>query len=139
MRACCARVVRPRTRRNRSRRRSTSSSAHASTSASPPEHPADMRLVLAAAAVVALAVPIAAQLPSSPTSRIDPETRFEAASIKPSDPSVPPQISMSPGRYNVAGVRLQGIITDALRLPPNRILGLPDWGLRERYAIAAKA
>jgi bla regulator protein blaR1 len=106
-------------------------------------------IVLAAAAVVSLVVPIAtgaidaaltaAQLPAAQGPPVDPETRFEVASIKRSDPSAVPQIRMSPGRYNVAGVRVGGIISDALRVPPNRITGLPDWSLNERYTIAAKA
>jgi uncharacterized protein (TIGR03435 family) len=105
--------------------------------------------IVLAAAVVSLVVPIAtgatdaalsaAQLPAAPGPPVDPETRFEVASIKPSDPSAVPQMSMSPGRYNVAGVRVQGIITDALRVPSIRIIGLPDWGSKERYTIAAKA
>src|SRR5262249_42497765 len=106
-------------------------------------------IVLAAVAVVSLAVPIAtgaidaaltaAPLPAAPAPPVDPETRFEVVSIKPSDAFAVPQMSMSPGRYNVSGVRLQGIISDALRVPPNRITGLPDWSLKERYTIAAKA
>jgi bla regulator protein blaR1 len=70
---------------------------------------------------------------------VDPETRFEVASIKPSDPSATPRMSMSPGRYDVAGVRLGGIVSQAFRVPPNRIAGLPDWSVNERYMIAAKA
>jgi uncharacterized protein (TIGR03435 family) len=48
-------------------------------------------------------------------------------------------MSMSPGRYDVAGGGLGGIVSQALRVPPNRIAGLPDWSFKERYAIAAKA
>jgi uncharacterized protein (TIGR03435 family) len=81
----------------------------------------------------------AAQLPAAPGPPVDPETRFEVVSIKLSDPSAVPQASRSPGRYNVAGVRVGGIISDALRVPPNRITGLPDWSFTERYTIAAKA
>ena len=106
-------------------------------------------IVLAAAAVGSLVVPIAtdaidaaltaAQLPAAPGPPVDPETRFEVVSIKPSDPSAVPQMSMSPGRYNVAGVSVHGIISDAFRVPPNRIIGLPDWSSKERYTIAANA
>src|SRR5262245_30712721 len=106
-------------------------------------------IVLAAVAVVSLVVPIAtgatdaaltaAQLPAAPGPPVDPETRFEVVSIKPSEPFVVPQMSTSPGRYNVAGVRVPGIISDALRIPSNRIIGLPDWSFNERYTIAAKA
>jgi uncharacterized protein (TIGR03435 family) len=89
--------------------------------------------------MVLLAALAAAQLPVAQVPPVDPETRFEAASIKPSDPSAVPRMSMSPGRYNVAGVRLGGIVSDALRVPPNRITGLPGWSDRERYTIVAKA
>jgi len=104
--------------------------------------------IVLAVAVVSLVVPIAsgaidatltaAQVPA-PGPLVDPETRFEAVSIKPSDPLAAPQASMSPGRYNVAGVRVAGIISEALRVPSNRITGLPDWTLKDRYTIAAKA
>ena len=106
-------------------------------------------IVVAAVAVVSLVVPIAtsvldaaliaAQLPAVLGSSVDPETRFEVVSIKPSDPFAVPRMSMSPGRYNVAGVSALGIISDAFRVPPNRITGLPDWSSKERYTIAAKA
>jgi len=106
-------------------------------------------IVLAAAVVVSLVVPIAtgaidaaltaAQLPAAPGPPVDPETRFEVVSIKPSDQSQVPRMSMSPGRYNVAGVASQGIVSQALRVPPNRITGLPDWSFKERYTITAKA
>src|SRR5580765_4961491 len=84
-------------------------------------------IVLAAAVVVSLVVPIAtgaidaaltaAQLPAAPGPPVDPETRFEVVSIKPSDQSQVPRMSMSPGRYNVAGVASQGIVSQALRVP----------------------
>ena len=108
-------------------------------------------LVLAVAAVVLLvvllakgvidAVPAAAQLPATPGPPIAPETRFEVVSIKRFDPSggTAPRMSMSPGRYSVAGVTLLGIVSQALGVPPDRIAGLPDWGFKERYTIAAKA
>jgi uncharacterized protein (TIGR03435 family) len=106
-------------------------------------------IALAAAAVVSLVVPIAAraidaaltaaQVSAAPGPPVDPETRFEVASIKPSDSFAVPRLSMSSGRYNVAGVRLAGIVSQALSVPPNRIIGLPDWSFQERYTIAAKA
>jgi uncharacterized protein (TIGR03435 family) len=107
------------------------------------------RIVLAAVAVVSLVVPIAtgvidaalaaAQLSAAPGPPVDPEMRFEAVSIKLSEPFAVPRTSMSPGRYNVSGVRLGGIVSDALRVPPNRITGLPEWSLNQRYTIAARA
>jgi uncharacterized protein (TIGR03435 family) len=108
-------------------------------------------IALAAAAVVWLLISIAmggsdtalsaAQLPAASGAPIDPQTRFDAVSIKPSDASggTPPRMSMSAGRYNVAGVTLTGIVSQALSVPLNRIVGLPDWSSRERYTITAKA
>jgi uncharacterized protein (TIGR03435 family) len=97
-------------------------------------------------AVLSLAVPLtlaAAQLsgqaPAGPP--VDPETRFEVVSIKPFDSSggALPRMSVTPGRYEVAGLPLRAVIGQGLLLPPNRIFGLPDWVDTERYTIAAKA
>ena len=49
------------------------------------------------------------------------------------------RISMTPGRYDVAGMPLQLVVAQALAVPADRIMGLPDWINTERYAIAAKA
>jgi len=98
------------------------------------------------AAVLSLAVPlvvaagqIPGQTPAGPP--VDPETRFEVVSIKPFDAAggAQPRISMTPGRYDVAGMPLRLVIGQALILPPNRVFGLPDWVDTERYTIAAKA
>jgi bla regulator protein blaR1 len=110
------------------------------------------RIVLAAAAVVSLVVPLAtgaidaaalaaAQLPVAPGPPVDPETRFEVVSIKRFDASggARPQISLSPGRYNFAGMPLRLLFTQALGVPVDRIVGLPDWIDTERYTITAKA
>jgi uncharacterized protein (TIGR03435 family) len=62
------------------------------------------------------------------------------ASIKPFDASGDRlRISMTPGRYDVAGLPSQLILGQALMVPVDRIIGLPDWITRERYTIAAKA
>jgi bla regulator protein blaR1 len=111
------------------------------------------RLVLATAALVSLVVPLAtgaidaavagAQLSglTPPGPPIDPETRFEVVSIKPFDASggAAPRISMTPGRYDFAGMPLRLLFGQALAIPVDRIIGLPDWIDRERYTIAAKA
>jgi uncharacterized protein (TIGR03435 family) len=102
--------------------------------------------------VVALAVPLvtgaidaaalsAGQLPGvTPAGPpVDPETRFEVASIKPFDPSATLRISMTPGRYDAAGLPSQLVFAQALVVPVDRIIGLPDWINKERYTIAAKA
>ena len=112
------------------------------------------RLVLAAVAVLSLAVPVVSgaieaaafadgQLPAAPAGGppIDPETRFEVVSIKPFDASggAPTSISMTPGRYDVAGMPLSLVVGQALGVPLDRIIGLPDWIYEERYTIAAVA
>jgi bla regulator protein blaR1 len=111
------------------------------------------RLALIAAAVVSLVIPIitgaidaaalaAGQLPGfAPVGPlVDPETRFEVASIKPFDPTRGTmRISTTPGRYDVAGLPTQLMFVQALSVPVDRIIGLPDWITTERYAIAAKA
>jgi uncharacterized protein (TIGR03435 family) len=97
-------------------------------------------IAVAAAFVVSLAVPIATGgIEAGPP--VDPETRFDVVSIKAFDASggAAPRMSMSAVRYNVAGVTLEGIVSQALNVPPNRITGLPDWSIKERYTIAAKA
>lgn len=97
------------------------------------------RLALATAAVLSLHARLPGQTPAAPP--VDPETRFETVSIKPFDASggALPRMSATPGRYDVAGVPLRAVIGQGLQLPPNRVIGLPDWVDTERYTIAAKA
>ena len=110
------------------------------------------RLVLITAAVVSLVTPIitgaidaaalaAGQLPGlTPVGPpVDPETRFEVASIKPFPSGGTMRISMTPGRYDTAGLPLQLVFAQALAVPVDRIIGLPDWINTERYTITAKA
>ena len=110
------------------------------------------RLVLLTAAVVSLVIPIvtgaidaaalaAGQLPGAAPAGppVDPETRFDVVSIKPFDAAGGPmRISMTPGRYDVAGMPLQLVLGQALMVPVDRIIGLPDWITTARYTIAAK-
>ena len=64
---------------------------------------------------------------------------FDVVSIKPFDESGGPmRISMTPGRYDVAGMPLQLVLGQALTVPVDRIIGLPDWINTARYTIAAK-
>jgi bla regulator protein BlaR1 len=108
--------------------------------------PLAQRIVLATAAVVTLVLPIVTgaidaqdATPASPP--IDPETRFEVASIKPFDASggAAARISMTPNRYDMAGMPTRLLVSQALVTPLSRIIGLPDWIDKERYTIAAKA
>jgi bla regulator protein blaR1 len=106
------------------------------------------RLVLVAVAVLSLTGPIvtgaieaaafaAGQL-SNPLigPAIDPESRFEVISIKPSDPSAQLRVGMIPGRMDLVGVPVR--VVAALVLPLRRVFGWPDGIDTERYTISAK-
>jgi uncharacterized protein (TIGR03435 family) len=106
------------------------------------------RLVLVAVAALSLTIPIvtgaieaaafaAGQL-SNPLigPAIDPESRFEVVSIKPSDPSAQLRIGMIPGRIDLVGVPVR--VVAALVLPLRRVFGWPDGIDTERYTISAK-
>ena len=56
--------------------------------------------------------PVTRSPPAGPP--VDPETRFEVASIKPFDPSGTLRISTTPGRYEAAGLPLQLVFAQAL-------------------------
>ena len=106
------------------------------------------RLVLAAAAVLSLNVPIvtgaieAAALAAGQSGNpligpaIDPESRFEVVSIKRSDPSAQLRLRMTPGQLDMEAAPLR--MPAATVLPILRIFGWPDWIDAERYTISAK-
>ncbi|HTM02457.1 MAG TPA: M56 family metallopeptidase [Vicinamibacterales bacterium] len=106
-------------------------------------------MVLTTIAAVSLLMPMvtgaitAAQLPGGAPAGppVDPEARFEVVSIKPFDASGGAQMrmSMTPGRYEVVGLPVRVVISQALMMPINRLLGGPEWVDTERYAITAKA
>jgi uncharacterized protein (TIGR03435 family) len=106
------------------------------------------RLVLAAVAALSLVVPVvtgaieaaafaAGQL-NNPLigSAIDPESRFEVVSIKPSDPSAQLRLGLTPGRLNMVGASVRVLM--GMVLPLRRVFGWPDGIDTERYAISAK-
>jgi len=103
----------------------------------------DLLLLVPAVTLAAATAFAAGQAPLTPSAGppVDPESRFEVVSVKPFDASggATPQISMTPGRYNVAGLPLSFLVSQALPGPPGRFIGLPDWAATERYTIAAKA
>ena len=117
------------------------------------------RLVQAAVAVavLSLTVPIvtgaievaafaAGQLPAASAggSPIDPELRFEVASVKPvADPSgtfgpfglyIP-----TPQRFQFIEMTIDVFLRQALQKPDYRMIGAPGWIKTERYTIMAKA
>jgi bla regulator protein BlaR1 len=106
------------------------------------------RFVLAAVATLSLVVPVitgtieaaafaAGQL-SNPLvgPAIDPESRFEVVSIKPSDPSAQLRLGMIPGRIDLVGASVRMVA--AMVLPLRRVFGWPDGIDAERYTISAK-
>lgn len=94
---------------------------------------------LTAAAAVAGGPILWAQLPL-PGPPVDPDSQFEAASIKAADPSSPgSRMMMMPGRVEADNVPVRLLMRPALRVQDYQILGLPDWVSNDRYTIVAKA
>jgi len=94
------------------------------------------------AAVLAIAMlPIGAaaqQFLSAPGPPVDPNTRFEVASVKPSgDGSGAILMRMLPGRFE-SNLPIGVVLRQALQKPDYQIVGAPGWINTERYAIAAK-
>jgi len=95
--------------------------------------------------VIALLV-LAAQSFSAPAGTVpapDPNVPlyFEAASVKPSDPSGagPMGIRRQPGgRFNTLNIPLKLLIIFSYQLQDHQLVNLPDWGATERYDIVAK-
>jgi uncharacterized protein (TIGR03435 family) len=69
---------------------------------------------------------------------IDPNTRFEVASIKPiADSSGPILMRMLPGRFE-SQVPIGVLVRQALQKADYQMIGAPGWINTERYAIVAK-
>jgi len=96
-------------------------------------------VVAAVSGVICTAGIAAGQIPGLGGPPVDPEVRFEIVSIKPFDPASQPRLNMSPGRFECAGFPLRMLIAQSVRVPADRLFGLPDWIDQERYAIAGKA
>jgi uncharacterized protein (TIGR03435 family) len=70
---------------------------------------------------------------------VDPESRFEVASIRPiSDASSPMLIRMTPGGLDSA-MPVGVLLRQALQKPDYQMVGAPGWINTERYAIRATA
>jgi bla regulator protein blaR1 len=110
--------------------------------------PLSKRLVLATVAALSLVVPVVAGAIEAAAfsagqlrdpligSAIDPESRFEVVSIKPSDPSAQLRLGLTPGRLNMVGASVRVLM--GMVLPLRRVFGWPDGIDTERYAISAK-
>jgi uncharacterized protein (TIGR03435 family) len=80
---------------------------------------------------------VTAQFGTAPPA--DPDAQFEAASIKPADPSSPgARMGITPGRMEMIGVPARLLLRQAFRVQDYQIVGAPDWLSSERYAIVAK-
>ena len=105
------------------------------------------KLLLASAATVVLALPIAVGLLSAAQRSTEPQPgtktqplTFEAASIKPSAPGTRgPMLQMSPGgRIRTSGMTPRFLIEIAYDVKDSQIEGGPSWINSERYDIEAK-
>jgi uncharacterized protein (TIGR03435 family) len=78
---------------------------------------------------------------SAAADAVDPNLRFEVASVKRNDGSQPMvRIGLQPGgRFTTVNVPLRMLITFAYRLQNYQLVGGPDWIDSERFDITAKA
>jgi uncharacterized protein (TIGR03435 family) len=95
------------------------------------------------AAVVAIVfAPVMAgaqQFLALPGAPVDPNTRFEVVSIRPSAPERA-MFRMAPGgQFDFTGAPIGLLLRQALQKPDYQIVGLPGWADTERYTIRAKA
>jgi uncharacterized protein (TIGR03435 family) len=79
-------------------------------------------------------------LPVQPGAPVDPDVRFEVASIKPyDDSSGMMRMMMQPARFEAMGLPVRLLMRQAFRVQDYQLVGLPDWASAERYTITAKA
>ncbi len=106
------------------------------------------KLLLSAAAFVAVALPLAYGLPHATPSRAALQTEeasptvpaFEVASIKP-DRDATGTFSFgwfTPGTFTTRGATVQYLIQEAYQVTDDQIFGAPSWLKSERYDIKAK-
>jgi uncharacterized protein (TIGR03435 family) len=110
------------------------------------------KLVSAVGAVAAIAIAVLgsprslAQTITAPAGTVpapDPNVplHFEAASIKPSDPSVQDLVGIrrqSGGRFNTYNATLRALITFAYQIQDYQLVGGPSWIANDRFDIVAK-
>lgn len=101
------------------------------------------RLAVALGAMALVPAALLAQLPIVPAppgaAPVDPNARFEAASVKASDGSDGMRMMIQPGRFEANGVPLRMILRQALRVQDYQMSGAPSWVDSERFSIVAKA
>ena len=110
------------------------------------------RLVLAAVAALSLAAPVvtgaieavapaAGQLPAGSGAPIDPQLRFEVASVKPVADTGGPFGRFLPllPRFEYSSLPIGWFLRVALQKPDYQVFGAPGWVDTDRYTIMAKA
>jgi bla regulator protein blaR1 len=103
------------------------------------------KLLLAAAGIAALAIPIVIGIVNAPQIRAQAQDaaplKFEVATIKPSkNGGGKGGLEILPGGgLRMGGVTLRNLITFAYDIPENRVTGGPRWLGSEAYDIVAKA
>ena len=92
-------------------------------------------LVIAMAPVMAAAQQFLSAPQGAP---VDPNTRYEAVSIRPAnDDSGQMRIQMTPGRFEATNVPIGVMLRQALQKPDYQMVGAPGWVNTERYSIRA--
>jgi uncharacterized protein (TIGR03435 family) len=85
-------------------------------------------------------LPVPLALPQLAGPAVDPNLRFEVASIRPHDPSTAVVIMrMLPGGVEAIGVSVRALLLQAFRVRDHQLAGVPDWVNSQRYTINAKA
>lgn len=69
---------------------------------------------------------------------VDPNTRFEVASVKAGEPGGPVMMRTTAGRFESTNMPLGIILRQALQKQDFEIVGTPGWVDTERYSITAK-
>jgi uncharacterized protein (TIGR03435 family) len=89
-------------------------------------------------ATTAFAIYVLLGTPSGSADVQDAEAQFEAASIKPADPSLPgSRMATQPGHVEITGMPIRMLLRNALQVQDYQIIGVPDWVNSERVSIVA--
>jgi bla regulator protein BlaR1 len=95
---------------------------------------------IAAALLVMLVAPVRAVQPPAPQIDLTTAVAFEVASIKRNVSGDPPRGRMAGDRFTATSTPVLQLIQLAYdRLPPRRMMNVPDWVPSERYDLVAKA
>ncbi|MGH9236923.1 MAG: TIGR03435 family protein [Vicinamibacterales bacterium] len=91
------------------------------------------KVEFALAVTYAFQLGIAASSPAQATTAVE----FEVASVKRTEPSLPSDIRILPGRFEARSFRLDLLIARAYGVPRWKLIDVPDWTMTERIDIQA--